>query len=480
MEIKNPYNAVIIQGFSQDGSVVERGTAFFISEKILITAEHLYNSDCAYYFYTSPDNFTNDFKHPLNLINKDEDLDIALFSAESSPIFIEPKLSITAIDKNELITAYGFPIEKKNLPANISSNMINDLREINTSPYCYEIKQCINNTVTDYSGMSGSPVAIDEYIVGVLLFQQKRNTLFFVSFEKINEFIIRSGINLSLTYSDRDEIYYHSPEHPEYPFIDIYSSKPPKTITKGLGLFFSFSQWHIQELLKSSVEWILDYSLTHSQKIIFNQKPTSTYSAALKQFSNGNLNLLLDLFLHMTIRKNNKTIPIINKAFFIDSTEVFSCSHIIINRKKIELWLGTSSFHNDASSALLIAFDLMKNLFTLENLNSRFKLITEEIPENWPCNEKLEKLRSNKTPLDKRVDKIIIPLFITYESDSIINYDSSLYETSVIAEIDALCDEFEDKFSHEFIQKIDVRVFVFPAKNINNLFQQFQGILNGM
>ncbi|HGX0357469.1 TPA: hypothetical protein ACNRXQ_005038, partial [Escherichia coli] len=136
---------------SQDGSVVERGTAFFISEKILITAEHLYNSDCAYYFYTSPDNFTNDFKHPLNLINKDEDLDIALFSAESSPIFIEPKLSITAIDKNELITAYGFPIEKKNLPANISSNMINDIREINTSPYCYEIKQCINNTVTDYS-----------------------------------------------------------------------------------------------------------------------------------------------------------------------------------------------------------------------------------------------------------------------------------------------------------------------------------------
>ncbi|HHH2060413.1 TPA: serine protease, partial [Yersinia enterocolitica] len=286
MEIKNPYNAVIIQGFSQDGSAVERGTAFFISEKILITAEHLYNEDYSYYFYTSSDNFINDFKYPLNIVIADQNLDIALFYSENMHIDVEPKLSITAIDKNELITAYGFPTEKKNLPANISSNMINDLREINTSPYCYEIKQCLNNTVTDYSGMSGSPVAIDEYIIGLLLFQQKRNTLFLVSFEKINEFIINSGINLPINYSDRDEIYYNSPEHPEYPFIDIYSSKPPKTITKGLGLIFSFSQWHIQELLKASVEWILDYSLTHSQKIIFNQKPTSIYSSALKQFSN--------------------------------------------------------------------------------------------------------------------------------------------------------------------------------------------------
>ncbi|EOX5558873.1 Hachiman antiphage defense system protein HamA [Yersinia enterocolitica] len=480
MEIKNPYNAVIIQGFSQDGSAVERGTAFFISEKILITAEHLYNEDYSYYFYTSSDNFINDFKYPLNIVIADQNLDIALFSSENMHIDVEPKLSITAIDKNELITAYGFPTEKKNLPANISSNMINDLREINTSPYCYEIKQCLNNTVTDYSGMSGSPVAIDEYIIGLLLFQQKRNTLFLVSFEKINEFIINSGINLPINYSDRDEIYYNSPEHPEYPFIDIYSSKPPKTITKGLGLIFSFSQWHIQELLKASVEWILDYSLTHSQKIIFNQKPTSIYSSALKQFSNGNLNLLLDLFLHMTIRKNNKTIPIINKAIFIDSNEVFSCSHITINRNKIELWLGTSSFHHNASSALFAAFNLMDNLFTLENLNLRFKLITEEIPENWPCNEKLQKLRNNKIPLNKRVDKIIIPLFITYESNSIINYNSSLYEAGIMAEIDALRDEFEDKFSHEFINKVDVRIFIFPAKNINNLFHQFQGILNGM
>lgn len=478
MDVKNPYNAVIIKGFNKDNSESVRGTAFFINENTLITAEHLFKDDYSYYFYLSPDDLSNDIKHSINKIIINEDIDIALFSTNTIVNITEQKLCISSIEKHMEITSYGFPIEKKNLPAEIKSEMISDLRNISSTPYCYEIVQCKNNIVTDYRGMSGAPIAIEGYIVGMLLFQQKSNTLYCVSFEKINEFITNANIGLALNYSDYQELNYKSPGHPEYPFISIYSSPPQKTIARGLGIKFSYSQWHIKELLANSTEWILDYALTHSQKLVLQQKPMSVYKDALKTFTNGNLNILLDLFLHMTIRKNYKTIPVINKAFIVGSSEIFSCSHIIINQKKIELWLGVSCFHNNGLSALNSAYTLVKELFTIEKLGARFKIITEEIPETWPYNEKLHKLKNNSLSLEKRVDKIIIPLFLTYESNGIINYDESTYEETLTNEIDAICNSFENDFSHDFIDKVNIRIFIFPAKELNNLYPQFQEVLN--
>ena len=65
----------------------------------------------------------------------------------------------------------GYAAEKGNI-LSVFSDIVTDLRAIDTSIYCYEITQC-KNTITNYSGVSGAPLLYKGTIIGIVLFQQK-------------------------------------------------------------------------------------------------------------------------------------------------------------------------------------------------------------------------------------------------------------------------------------------------------------------
>ena len=181
---------------------------------------------------------------------------------------------------------------------------------------------------------------------------------------------------------------------------------------------------------------------------------------ALKTFDATDQNAMNDLFLHMVIRQNYKTIPIVRKVFNRRLCSTISCSHLVLDKGRIEIWLGASAINKDLKSATIQAMKNVEFLFTKDNIKDRLLLITEKMDASWPFKNRLEKIADNSIPIKDRFDRIIVPIFITHDSDTINKYDENKYVDDFQKEIDECRLILNKNFSSETIQIIDLRVFI--------------------
>lgn len=77
-----------------------------------------------------------------------------------------------------------------------------------------------------------------------------------------------------------------------------------------------------------------------------------------------------------------------------------------------------------------------------------------------------------------RFDKIVIPVFIANESEIVTSYNEETFKNRFAEEINKCREIFIEKFNHDFIKLIDIKIFSFPIKSINELVQKFQEINN--
>ncbi|MCV5403986.1 SAVED domain-containing protein, partial [Escherichia coli] len=79
-------------------------------------------------------------------------------------------------------------------------------------------------------------------------------------------------------------------------------------------------------------------------------------------------------------------------------------------------------YEKNIADAISNVNDTISKLITADNISERFKLIINDVSKEWPLFEKLKKLGDNSLSLDKRVDKIIVPVFICYEASIVKDY----------------------------------------------------------
>jgi hypothetical protein len=92
----------------------------------------------------------------------------------------------------------------------------------------------------------------------------------------------------------------------------------------------------------------------------------------------------------------------------------------------------------------------------------------------WPFKDKLNKIADSTLPIFQRFDRLVIPVFITHDSKTIQNYTEEKFKDSLRIELDECRLLLKQKFSNEIIQLVDLKVFVFPAKNTSTLFSKFK------
>ncbi|TOM21580.1 hypothetical protein CGH81_24415, partial [Vibrio parahaemolyticus] len=94
-------------------------------------------------------------------------------------------------------------------------------------------------------------------------------------------------------------------------------------------------------------------------------------------------------------------------------SSLFSCSHVVINNGIFEIWLGVSIFECDLDKAIEGVKSILSGLLHSNEIRERLILINEETDPNWPFKDRIEKLGDNTLSIIERVDKIIIPIFIS-------------------------------------------------------------------
>lgn len=459
---------------SQKEDSVRRGTCFSISNNVVITAKHTIEDGGEYSLYLKPDDFMSGNKVKLKIIDgyDNSESDFVLLECIENEISSFLNAGIVSFSVDEEVQVYGFPAEKNQIPAGFSSRICSVIENIKTAKHSYEIAQV--PTVSKYKGMSGSPVLFNGYVVGMLIVQQGNSTLHVLSISEIYNNIGEGVKDLNLNTSLREEIEYIPPEHPDTPFeIYIDCNKAIPNI-KGVNIGFEYSEWRKNELIEYSKDWLIDYSLTAQHKKAIGNRPAKQLKEAISNYPIDNLNALGDLFLHMAIRQSHKTIPVVNGVYDINGNSLFSCSHVVINNGQVELWLGASSIKSTMNEAITSVIENINNLITVDEIKNRFLIITSEIDEEWPFKEKLKRLSDNRISIEKRVDKIIIPIFIVNSSDIIKNYNENEFLEKFKSKIDKCRESITSHYSNKIVKLIDVRVFLFPVDDITSLYNDFK------
>ncbi|CFQ17176.1 Domain of uncharacterised function (DUF1837) [Yersinia enterocolitica] len=459
---------------SQKDASIRRGTCFSISNRVVLTAKHTVETDGEYSLFLSPDDFMSGVGVKLKLLagynNAQADFVLLECVDYEFPSYIQA--GVVDLEVDEKIHVFGFPVEKDQIPAAFTSTVSCITGNITTAKHSFEIAQV--STVSNYKGMSGSPVLFNGYVVGMLIVQHGSTTLHVLSISDIYSKLGVSFHHFRLQASVREEIEYMPPEHPDTPFeicIDCNKTVPN---VKGIDIGFEYNEWRKSDLIEYTKDWLIDYSLTAQHKKAIDNRPAKQLAEAIKKYPIDNQNALGDLFLHMAIRQNHKTIPVINGVYHINGELLFSCSRIVINGGQIELWLGASSIKDSMDEAILSVIENINNLISVNEIKTRLLVITSEIDEDWPFKEKLRKLADNQLPIENRVDKIILPIFIVNSSEIIKNYSKNDFLLKFREEIDTCRTLLSSGYTNKIVQLIDVRVFLYPVDDIVSLYDDFK------
>lgn len=460
-ESYNLKSIYILEALDCEGEVLRRGTCFSISDNHVLTAKHVVNEAVVYKCYLKTDDFVNNNYCLLEFQYSEDDWDFAILKLSEGSFSDFSMLGEIVSEIGMDLKVCGYPAEKRSICAPMSLKITNVYGGVYTHNYSFELTQ--SQTVKNYAGMSGSPITYDGYAVGVLVVQQGSTTLKAISIPDILKLIGTGYPSLCVEYSSQEEIDYIVPAHPPSPFETCLDCNRGVPNIKGIEIGFDYGVWRREDLISFAGDWIVDYSLTASQKESLINRPRKQMKEAIGQFNHSDINVMSDLFLHMAIRKNYKTIPIVNKVINTQDGDAFSCSHVVINKGQLEIWLGASIVEKELGQAAIKVARNINNILTIPNIKNRLVLITSEMDSSWPFKERLMRISDNSIPLEERFDRIVVPVFITHNSDLINSYDKENFLHLFQAEIDGCREIISNNFNSNIIKLIDLKVFVFPV-----------------
>jgi len=136
-----------------------------------------------------------------------------------------------------------------------------------------------------------------------------------------------------------------------------------------------------------------------------------------------------ELILHAVLRRHFDSQPAVSKLYYKDSSndtvKGFDCVHAVIaDGGELELWLGEAKFYKDARDAIRKVVAELKQHLDSGFLRSEFALVTNKLDPAWEHSEQLRRLIDEHTSLDLIIDRIRVPVLLTYDSDVVSAHDS--------------------------------------------------------
>ncbi|HIF9213463.1 TPA: Hachiman antiphage defense system protein HamA [Photobacterium damselae] len=446
----------------------KRGTCFSIAQDLLLTANHVVNDATSIKVYLTSDSFAESQHIEAECIYYNEDLDVAVLKLPDGTTASNLGLYETSVNLDSDVKSCGYPVEKEYYPAPFKVKVTSTFEHIVTREYSFEVSQ--SDTVSKYSGMSGSPVMHNDRCIGILLVQQSSNTLYAVSVKdflrdaSLKEVIEAHGVDIEV----QEGIGYKAPDYPTSPFTYCINCNADVPNIKGIEIGFTLKQWNLSNFTETVYDWIVDYCLSHKQKANFNGGSRSLFKYARSHYPAEDPNALGDLCLHIAIRESYSTIPVMNKVFDVNN-KTFSCTHAVLNFDSIELWIGASAVSTNIDEAINSAVESINYIVDVKSLKNRLFTLTSEIDESWPHKNKLQRLADSGLELDERFDKIIIPIFIMHDSELITDYDKSNFLALFNEKISDCRGLLKSGIDEGLIDIIDLRVFYFPVSDVNEV-----------
>lgn len=183
----------------------EHGTAFLISNRLLLTAEHVVHEHILDSKQNIEIEFPNYFKEKrlfqANVLMYDASLDIAVLELDSSLDGLEGlELDSSMIPHNDCWETYGFSSGKWNDGARLTGKVLRS--HFNSEANVWDLDLVPDQNLESFEGLSGSPIIIDRVVKGVML-AELDGSLGAISINKVKVFLQEAGIEHDSNNKDK-------------------------------------------------------------------------------------------------------------------------------------------------------------------------------------------------------------------------------------------------------------------------------------
>lgn len=253
--------------------------------------------------------------------------------------------------------------------------------------------------------------------------------------------------------------------------MSIYRSKPtpflevrvqeldPFPTISGLCAGYEEGNWRAGAFGDYLFDYLAEFALSHTELQKFS--PTTARrlmrSAAKSVYETEKFKRrgeFGELMLHAIVRQIFDSEPAVSKLFYKsaanDTVKGFDAVHVVAPEDgELELWLGEVKFYEDAKGAIREVAAELRQHYEAGFLRSEFAVVTRYLDPAWEHSDALGRLLDGNTSLDQIVERIRVPVLITYDSDVLAAHTSCG---------DAYVDEFRKEILslHEYFRERDL------------------------
>lgn len=177
-----------------------------------------------------------------------------------------------------------------------------------------------------------------------------------------------------------------------------------------------------------------------------------------------------ELILHGILRDFYDAEPAVSKLYYADgpneTVKGFDAVHVVVNDDhQLDLWLGEAKLYDNMNDAIRAIITSLQEHIDQDFLRREFLAVTNKFDSGWQYKEELSDLLDDNTSLDVIVERIVMPVLLTYASDVVGRYDEvcDAYEADLIEEARNVWRNFQAKLPIDF--PITIYFIVLPLED---------------
>ncbi|KHO19501.1 hypothetical protein QQ25_18630 [Mycolicibacterium setense] len=256
----------------------------------------------------------------------------------------------------------------------------------------------------------------------------------------------------------------------------------------GVCAGFEDGAWRSSQLSYDLVQWALDWILTPSElQGLGRANAVDMLGKALSRIYSTtdyeNRGEIGELLLHIILRRFMLSEKLISRLYFKDAAndtvKGFDAVHIVENSDdelEFQLWLGESKFYVDSSDAMYAVMSGLKEHLEADYLRSEFAAIVDKIPQDWKHEQAVKKLLNRTISLDSVFKRVVIPVFITFDSEVTQSHNAwtAEYIDAVRQELSLKWESFLGRMGRiELPRTIRVHLILLPMATKRDLLARF-------
>lgn len=177
-----------------------------------------------------------------------------------------------------------------------------------------------------------------------------------------------------------------------------------------------------------------------------------------------------ELFLHGILRDFYGAEPAVSKIYYADgpneTAKGFDAVHVVANEEgRLDLWLGEAKLYESMTGAIREVIRSINDHVSDDFLRREFLAVTNKFDGSWEHRETLIELLDENASLDLIVERLVMPVLVTFKSTAIAGFDEVCdeYIAALTEEARDAWQKFRDQLAVDF--PITIHFIVLPLED---------------